>query len=719
MSFTQDNRLITIDTPLGKDVLLLSSIQGNDGVSTPFSFELDLLSENTGIKFQDIIGKNVAVTIVLADGKKRYFNGLVSRFAQGPSQNNGGMRFASYTATMVPWLWLLTKTADSRIFQNLSVPDIVKKIFQDLGLLDFKFDLNGSYSKRDYCVQYRETDFNFVSRLLEEEGIFYFFEHSKSKHTLVIGDAADKHKPCPEQETAWCDLTTGGTSEKDMIEYVEVTQEITSGKYAINDFNFETPRTDLKVNAPSQKSLGPGEREVYDYPGGFGKRAGGDRLVNIRMEEEEAEITTISGTSKCRAFTSGYKFTLKDYYRDDMNNKDYVLTSISHSASQEYSTASGGSGLIYSNSFTCIPYEVPYRPQRLTPKPVVEGVQTAIVVGPKGEEIHTDEHGRVKVQFHWDREGEKDDKSSCWIRVSQLWAGAGWGAMYIPRIDQEVIVGFLEGDPDRPIIQGCVYHGTNKPPYDLPGAKTQSTIMSNSTKGGGGSNELRFEDKKGEEEVYVHAQKDTTIKTENDKNQNTGHDETLFIGNNRTKTVGVNQSETVGSNKAIKVGSNHSEAIGANMSQTVAIAKTLTIGAAYQVSVGAAMNETIGGAKAEEIGARKEVNVGASSGESVGSNKSVVAGKNINEQAGKNITQNADEDFTMSSGKKMSLKSVDDYSVAGKKKGSIIIADQFSIKCGSSSITMKKNGDITINGKKITIKGSGDVIIKGSKILEN
>lgn len=497
MPFTQKNRLIAIDTPLGEDALLLSSIQGNEGVSTPFSFELDLLSANNSIKFKDIIGKNVTVSIVLADGEKHYFNGLISRFAQGPGVDGGDIRLASYSATMVPWLWLLTRTADSRIFQNLSVPEIVEKIFKDLGFLDFKLDLGGSYDKRNYCVQCRETDFNFVSRLFEEEGIFYFFAHEKKKHTLVIADVPDKHKPCPKQEEAWCELTTGGKKEKDMIEHIEVTQEITAGKYTLNDFNFETPGANLKVDAPSQKSLGPGEREIYDYPGGFDKRAGGDRLANIRMEEEEAEITTISGSSRCRAFTSGYKFTLKDYYRDDMTDKDYVLVSVSHSASQGYSPGSGGSELAYSNIFTCIPYDVPYRPSRVTPKPVVEGVQTAIVVGPSGEEIHTDEHGRVKVQFHWDREGNKDDKSSCWIRVSQLWAGAGWGAMHIPHVGHEVIVDFLEGDPDRPIITGRVYHGTNKPPEALPGGKTKSAIRDY------GNNETIVEGKDGSQCIHT------------------------------------------------------------------------------------------------------------------------------------------------------------------------------------------------------------------------
>jgi type VI secretion system secreted protein VgrG len=262
------------------------------------------------------------------------------------------------------------------------------------------------------------------------------------------------------------------------------------------------------------------------------------------MQEQEASITTVTGSSVCRAFTSGYRFDLQDYYRDDMNNKPYVLTSLDHGATEPVGASGQGSEASYTNSFVCIPFEVPYRPSRLTPKPVVQGTQTAIVVGPAGEEIYTDEHGRVKVQFHWDREGKKDEKSSCWIRVSQLWAGAGWGAMYIPRIGHEVIVDFLEGDPDRPIITGRVYHGINMSPYGLPAEKTKSTIKSDSSLGGGGSNELRFEDKKGSEEVFLHGQKDWTIAIENDKNQTVGHDETLSVGNNRTKTVGVDQSET-------------------------------------------------------------------------------------------------------------------------------------------------------------------------------
>ncbi|MCJ7540859.1 MAG: type VI secretion system tip protein VgrG, partial [Desulfobacterales bacterium] len=465
MVYTQENRLIAIETPLGKDVLLLSGFSGTEGISEPFSFELDFLSENHSIPFENIIGKNVTLSVVLADGDKRFFNGIISRFSAG-GDDGGGRReyaFSIYSATMVPWFWLLTRTADSRIFQNLSVPDIIEKVFKEKGFLDYKMLVHGSYEKKVYCVQYRETDFNFVSRLLEQEGIYYFFKHEKKKHTLIMSDSPEEHKSCPKQKSARCDISAGAWQEEDVITGLDWMQEIRIGKYTVKDFNFEMPTTDLKVEVPAQHVLGPGEREVYDYPAEYVKRVEGERLGNIRMQEEEAQITTINGSSVCRSFTSGYRFDLKGFNRDEMNEKAYVLTSVHHDANEPVGASGDQSGASYTNSFTCIPFKIPYRPPRHTPKPMVEGVQTAIVVGPSGEEIYPDKHGRVKVQFHWDREGKRDENSSCWIRVSQVWAGAGWGAMCIPRIGHEVIVDFIEGDPDRPIITGRVYHGTNKP----------------------------------------------------------------------------------------------------------------------------------------------------------------------------------------------------------------------------------------------------------------
>ncbi|MBI5656716.1 MAG: type VI secretion system tip protein VgrG, partial [Geobacter sp.] len=299
------------------------------------------------------------------------------------------------------------------------------------------------------------------------------------------------------------DARRHGQQDEDSISALEVTQEIRAGKYTLNDFNFETPAANLMVEVPAKQTVGPGEREVYDYPGRYDKRAEGDGVAKVRMQEEEAAITVINGSGNCRAFTSGCRFTLQGYSRDDMNEKDYVITSIRHDAKQEYASGETETELAYVNNFTCIPFDVPYRPLRKTPKPVVRGSQTAIVVGPSGEEIYTDKYGRIKVQFHWDREGKNDENSSCWIRVAQVWAGTGWGAMFIPRIGHEVIVDFLEGDPDKPIITGRVYHGTNNPPYKLPDEKTKSTIKTNSSPGGGGFNEIRFEDKKHEEQIFI------------------------------------------------------------------------------------------------------------------------------------------------------------------------------------------------------------------------
>lgn len=680
MAYTQDESLIAINTPLGKDVLLLTGFNGTEGLSRLFDFELEMLSENPNIPFADIIGKNVTLSLILNDGSKRFFHGLISRFSQG----RGGTdpRMSHYRAEMVPWLWLLTQTADSRIFQKLSVPDIVEKIFKEKGLSDYKMLLNGSHPKRDFCVQYRETDFNFVSRLLEEEGIYYYFEHEEKLHTLVLADAPDKHKPCPMQESAQYQATSGGWLEEDVITGLEKVQEIRPAKYTLNDFNFETPTTNLKVEAPSKIKLGPGEREIYDYPGLYAKKQDGNQFANVRMEEEEARITTIIGSSVCRAFTSGYRFKLLGPYRQDMDDKEFVLSTLHHGASQSGYTAGSSpdmEGFSYTNNFTCIPFDVPYRPSRNTPKPVIHGTQTAIVVGPAGEEIYPDKYGRVKVQFHWDREGKRDENSSCWIRVAQLWSGPGWGGMYIPRIGQEVMVDFLEGDPDRPIISGTVYHGSNMPPYPLPDEKTKSTIKSDSSLGGGGSNEIRFEDKKGKEEIFLHGQKDWTIAIENDKNQTIGHDETLSVGNNRTKSVKKDQSETIGENKSISVGKNHTESIGENASIDISKDETVSIGGNSAL--------TVSRDRSEQIAGKLDITVGKDSNTGVTDNMGMNIGKKLNVQAADQINIFSDKQITLSA--------------------------------GDASIILKKNGDIIIKGGKITSKASGDIVLKGSKILGN
>jgi type VI secretion system secreted protein VgrG len=558
--FSQDRRHIRIATVLGKDVLHVESLNGTEGMSRLFNLELDLISETQDISFEDIIGTAVTITISLLWGGKRFFHGVVNRFVQvnGGGTSGDDTRVSRYRATVVPWLWLLSRSAESKIYQNLSVPDILEKIFKDQGFSDYELKLQGTYQPRVYCVQYRETHFNFVSRLLEEEGIHYFFEHLNGKHKLVLADNPQANAPCKEQKSASYQIENSGQKDEDIITSLGKTLEIRSGQYALNDYNFEIPNTALSVELAGKQHVGPGTREIYDYPGNYGKKAEGDSIARVRMEEEEAQIATITGTSNCRAFATGYRFTLTNFYRKDMTGKEFVLTTIQHHIHQD---VKAGAAFSYENNFTCIPADVPFRPTRVSPKPVVQGAQTAVVVGPQGEEIFTDEFGRVKVQFYWDREGKKDDKSSCWVRVSQLFAGTNWGAIFIPRVGQEVIVDFLEGDPDRPLITGRVYNGVNKPPYELPANKTRSAIKTNSSKGGGGFNEIRFEDKKGEEQLFVHAEKQQDVRVKKDSLE--------WVGNERHLMVTKDQLEKVGGDKHLEVTGDQNEKIGGTMSITI------------------------------------------------------------------------------------------------------------------------------------------------------
>jgi type VI secretion system secreted protein VgrG len=559
MTLTQENRMLHISTPLGDNVVVLTRFSGNEGLCVPFSFEMSLVSENSRVAFDQIIGGNVTVAIGTEAGSARFFNGLVSRFAQDSGAGDSGL--ARYSATLVPWFWLLTKTTNSRIFQEKTVPEIVEQIFTEKGFTDFRMDL-GSYEAKEYCVQYAETDFNFISRLLEQEGIFYFFEHENAKHTMVLGDAPDKHPDCPYGEPVrFHPLSVGGTPPDDVITDFDKMQEIRIGKYTVNDFNPETPNTDLMVGVDCQTPLGPGEREVYDFPAEYKTRAEGERLANIRMQAEEVRTTSFAGTSTCTGFSGGCKYDLAGHFRDELNDHKYVLAGVNHRASETAgSSGQGGGSYTYRNSFKCIPHDIPYRPSLFTPKPMIAGVQTAIVVGPEGEQIHTDDdgYGRVKVQFHWDRARQYNEDSSCWVRVSQSWAGAGWGTLFLPRIGNEVIVSFLESDPDRPIITGCVYNGSNTPPYSLPDQKTRSTIKSMSVPDTGGVNEIRFEDEAGEEQLFIQAEKtlDTRVKGPSRE----------FVGGKRHLIVKEDRLEKVETDKHLTVMGDHKEKVSGTIS---------------------------------------------------------------------------------------------------------------------------------------------------------
>ncbi len=678
---TQANRRIAVTSPLGKDVLLFHRMSVNEQLGRLFEFDLDLLSVEPEIKLPTMLGQNITVQYQRPDGETRYFNGFVNQFSQTGAHGN----LFVYQASLRPWFWFLTRTADCRIFQNQTVPDIIKAVFRDLGFSDFEEALSGSYREWEYCVQYRETDFNFISRLLEQEGIYYYFKHEEGKHTLVLSDSISAHETVPGyEEVPYYPPEESQRRERDYLDAWSLNQHIQPGMVALNEFDFKKPKANLEVKSTVAREHAQAEFEIYDYPGEYKESGDGESYVRARIEELQAQYEQVQGSGNVGGLSTGSLFKLSNYPREDQN-REYLITAANYTLGpQEYESAVSGSegGSDFVCNITAIDKQQAFRTPRSTPKPIVQGPQTAVIVGKAGEEIWTDKYGRVKVQFHWDRYGEVNETSSCWMRVSHPWAGKNWGAVAIPRIGQEVIVSFLEGDPDQPIITGRVYNDDNMPPYELPANATQSGVKTRSSKGGTPENfnEVRFEDKKGSEEVYIHAEKDQNNVVEND--------ETTTIGRNRKERVGNNETIVIGNSRSVTIGKNKSETIAINKAETIGAAKELTIGGAYQVTVGAVMNETVGAAKMEEVGAYRM--------EAVAAYKKTTVG----------------EDFTVT---------VDDkYALEGKK--------EIAIKSGLSSVTMKKDGKIEISGTDVTFKtaagkihidAGGIITIKGSMVKIN
>ncbi len=563
MALKQANRLLQLKTPLGEDVLVLTAFSGREELSRLFHYELEMMSHNTSVSAAQIVGKNVTFAVKLADGKPRYFNGIVRRFFAGDEDRNEGLR--SYRAEVVPWLWFLTRTTDCRIFQNKTVPEIIEQIFKDLGFSDYTISqIKGQHPKWEYCVQYRETDFNFVSRLMEEEGIFYCFKHEEGKHTLVLADQKGAYTDVAESEVDY-PHDYGTRAIHDHITRWEHSYEFRSGKYAQTDYNFEdqparnepTPAKLLMTDQTTTVKLDNIQKyELYDYPGGYEKKDDGKADAKIRMEEDEAQYDVVHAESTCRTFTPGGKFKVKEHLSKSEQGKQYAITSIEHSATEPgaYEVVEGTPDEDYRNTFTCIPADVTFRPERTTPRAVIQGSQTAVVVGPKGEEIWPDKYGRVKVQFFWDREGKRDEKSSCWVRCMQSSAGKGWGSMFIPRIGQEVVVSYLEGDPDRPLITGVVINADQMPAYNLPDEKTKSYLKTNSTKGGDGYNEIRFDDAQGKEQIFIHGQRDFDLHVQKDRKEKIDGDQSLTVGGSQQEKIGSSHLVDAGEEIHLKAG---------------------------------------------------------------------------------------------------------------------------------------------------------------------
>ncbi|MCU0840964.1 MAG: type VI secretion system tip protein VgrG [Thiobacillaceae bacterium] len=560
-------RNLEITTPLGADAFMVTRLTGREEIGRLSEYQLDLLSPRNSISDKDILGKNVTIRLAMGGGNWRYFNGYVSRFmilGETRSPVFEKSRAYAYQMTVRPWLWFLSRTSTCQIFLEKDVPTVIKEVFGRWPFAKHEQKLSATYQKWENCVQYRETDFNFVSRLMEQEGIYYFFEHDNGKHEMVMLDAMTAHKPRKGyEEIEYNESPEGQIRDRQYIHGWEVTLEIQPGRYAIDDYDFEKPQAELAKDSDITRSHDLADLEIFDFPGEYVEPGEGSHYAKVRIEELQSQYELIQASSNCRGIETGRLFKLAKHPLP-AQNRDYLILS-HHFQSSETAPASGKGGeTVFQCSFTAIPKANAFRPQRVTPKPIVQGPQTAVVVGPKGEEIHTDKYGRVKVQFHWDRYAKGDENSSCWMRVSQPWAGKNWGMTAIPRIGQEVVVEFLEGDPDWPIITGRVHNAEQMPPYALPANATRTGIVTHSSKGGGKDNfnELRFEDKKGAEQVFLHAEKDLEFRTKNDRVEWVGNESHLIVAKDTLEkldadyhlTLKGDHNEKLGGSLSFKVG---------------------------------------------------------------------------------------------------------------------------------------------------------------------
>ena len=767
---------ITLKSPLLAKDLMFESMTASAGLSMLGEMQLGLVSEKADLKPEDLLGKPMTVSVALPDDKMRHFHGYVTRFGIGARRG----RYFGYQASVRPWLWFLTRTADCRIFQEQSVPDIVKTVFGDHGNANFEFKLFRSYRKWVYCVQYRETDYNFVARLLEHEGIYWYIEHGDGTSKVVLVDSQSAHDAAPGCESLpYYENAAGPAPDTECVSEWRFASEVETDKVALTSYDFERPSTSLKAAANKPHKYSLPDFEVFDFQGEYSQVADGTQWAEDRLDEHQSRFQTAHGGSNAHGIEVGRLLRLAKHPRADQNDK-YLITSIAvnaHVDAYESANDSSSSAGAFRCDFSAIPAGQQFRPPRRTPKPIVQGPQTAVVVGPGGEEIFTDKYGRVKVQFHWDRLGKKNEKSSCWVRVSHPWAGKNFGAIHIPRMGQEVVVNFLEGDPDQPLITGRVYNAEQMPPWELPANATQSGILTRSSKGGSvaNANALRFEDKKGSEQVWLHAEKNQDIEVENDETHWVGHDrtktidhdetshikhdrtetvdnneaitvhgmrtetvdknETITVHQNRTEkvdlnegiTIGVNRTESVGSNETITVGSNRSVTVGSSETKTVALQRTHSVGINETITVGAAQEITIGAMQAVTVGAAQTISVGANQSTTVGAAQSnKIGAAQTNDIGADQKTKIAGEQLTnVGKARNTSVGENDELKVG--KSFVIEAADSVSIKTGDASITMKKDGSIVIKGKDITIDGSGkvnvkaggDVVIKGSKVLQN
>ncbi|WP_112912463.1 type VI secretion system Vgr family protein [Escherichia coli] len=539
-------------------MLLFASLGGTETVGELFTYSIKLktpdilnlgyVSPAANLQLKPMVGKDLCVHIELDGGGKRYISGLVTAARVAGHQG----RSVVYELRLEPWLKILTHTSDYKAFQNKNVVDILDEVLDEYPWPVEK-RLVENYPTRAWQVQYGETDFAFIQRLMQEWGIYWWFEHSENSHTLVLADAINVHKACADSPLV-CYYQKGLKLDKEFIHTITANESLRSGQWVLNDFDFMKPRSLLKSTVANPRETGLAEYEHYEWPGDYFTKSEGEMLTRIRMEEQRSPGSRVQGSGNIRTLMTGFTFTLENYPTAEVN-REYLLVQTTLFIQDNAQHSGQEQHFSYSTSFELHPTSEVYRPQRTLSKPHTKGPQSAIVTGPAGQEIWTDKYGRVKVQFGWDRYGKNDENSSCWVRVSYPWAGKGFGGIQIPRIGQEVLVDFKNGDPDLPIIVGRTYNQDTMPPWGLPGAATQSGFYSHTIGGA-----LRFEDKPGGEEVWLHAEKDQRIEVNNNESHWVGNNrlkvidktETAIIGEERSLTVQMDDTSLAGQNKTIQ-----------------------------------------------------------------------------------------------------------------------------------------------------------------------
>lgn len=596
--FKQDERLLIFTSPLGKDVLLPEHLAGMEGISELFFYQLDVVA-TTDVKVdpKKIVGQKVTVAIQATDsGTQRYINGFVSGF----ETNGGDEEFNNYRVYIVPSLWALTLNKNTRVFQDMTVIDVIKQVLSTYRISPAD-ETSNTYAKLEYCTQYRETDLAFISRLMEQHGILYYFKHSEDDHTFTLQDVSSKLNACPIQNTFR--YAPEGDRSEGFYDFV-VTDfhsrtSMVTGTYTAWDYGF-VPYTTFTDKQNTRAPLGQNSNENYDYinsAAAYYKKIGSQSKITdlvqffntMRYQSGDAASVTIEGNSNAICLQTGYNFELSKHPQSALNEK-YLVVRVEHDVRQmpSYRSKGQGPGEPYGNTFTAIPFSIPYRPPLKTPKPAVNGMHTGKVVVSSGEESHMDKYGRVNVQFWWDRQRKANTPDNTWLRVAQSWAGKGWGTYYWPRIDDEVLIDFIEGDPDQPIVVGSVYNGANMPKYDPAGQYTLSGILTRSSKDGGASNanELRFEDLKGSEQIFMNAERDYDLHVE--------HDWHTLVGNEQHTKITSNQFEEVDGDSHLLVKGKQVQEIDGEADRNVKESLKESIGQDSNINVGQNLNEKVG-----------------------------------------------------------------------------------------------------------------------------